>query len=158
MSPPPSVSGAHCGAHPAVAAVEICSRCGTFLCGECVEYFQEVTPCCAACLPLMLGGPASVRSRVSPAVGFAALLCWLGGFLVPERGGIALWVLSMPLGFAGLALAVQELRLIRAGQSGRRGRPWALIGLAVGTCYALALSLLVLAYVLFTYRQAGRAG
>ena len=58
-----AVAGANCGQHPGVAAVEICTRCGTFLCGECVEYFNEVTPACPSCLPLLARGPASTGSR-----------------------------------------------------------------------------------------------
>ncbi|MFZ5445247.1 MAG: hypothetical protein ACOZQL_34975, partial [Myxococcota bacterium] len=73
----PSLVGATCGKHAGVAAVEICARCGTFLCGECVDYFREDTPVCEACLPLMLGTPASLRARVSPllsALGLSGLL------------------------------------------------------------------------------------
>jgi hypothetical protein len=158
VSPPPSVSGAHCGAHPAAAAVELCSRCGTFLCGECVEYFQEVTPACAACLPLLGGGAASMRARLAPALALAGLGGYLVGFLVPGRAGIAWWVSSLPLGFSALALSVQELRLIRDGQAGSRGRHWARVGLGLGVAYALLLALLVLTFVLFTYRQLDRGG
>lgn len=158
MSPPPSVSGAHCGAHPAIAAVEICSRCGTFLCGECVEYFEEVTPCCAACLPLMRGGAASMRARLAPAIALAGLVAFLLGFLVPGRAGIALWGSSLPLGFSALAFSVQELRLIRDGQAGSRGRRWARVGFGLSVGYAILVVLLVLSFVLFTYRQLDRGG
>lgn len=158
MSPPQPLAGAHCGAHPAVAAVEICSRCGTFLCGDCVEYFKDTTPCCAACLPLMRGGPISPRVVVTPFIGLAGLVTWLSGFLVPGRAGIALWVSSLPLGFACLALSVMELRLVRAGQSSPRGKPLAWAGFVVGVVYALLFALLVLGFALFTYRQLDRAG
>lgn len=158
MSPPPSVSGAHCGAHPAVAAVEICSRCGTFLCGECVEYFKDITPCCAACLPLLKGPPPSPRLLVPPVLGFIALFIWLAGFLVPGRMGIALWTLSMPFGFSGLAFAVREVRLARAGTTSPRGKSIAWAGLIVCFAYVLLLALLVLGFVFFTTRQGGTVG
>lgn len=155
---PGSLAGAHCGKHPAVAAVEICTRCGTFLCGECVEYFNEVTPACAACLPLLKGSPASARARVSPlltTLGFNGLVA---GLLVRGRWGLAIWVLSFLLGFAGIAFGVQELRLIRAGQAGTRGRGWAIAGLLIGGLFALGFAALALSFALFTWRARGTAG
>ena len=122
---PSSVAGAHCGNHPAVSAVEICSRCGTFLCGECVEYFKETTPACSNCLPVLVGAPASARARVSPLLSTVGLAGLVAGFVVRGRPGLAIWVASFLLGFSGIAFGVQELRLIRADQAGKRGRNWA---------------------------------
>ena len=153
-----SLAGAHCGAHPAIAAVEICSRCGTFLCGECVEYFREVTPACSNCMPLLIGGPASARARVSPVLstlGFSALL---GGFLVRGRPGLGVWALGFVLGFAGIAFGVQELRLIRAGQAGAHGKGWAIAGLVIGGLFALGFGALAVSFALFTLRGHGTAG
>jgi hypothetical protein len=135
-----------------VPAVEICSRCGTFLCGECVEYFHETTPACASCLPLLKGSPASMRAKLSPTLSIVALLGWLGGFVVPGRAGLLVWGVSFPVGFAGLALAVQELRLIRAGQAGARGRWWARVGLGLGVSFALLFGALIASFLLFTWR------
>lgn len=154
----PSLAGASCGKHPGVAAVEICSRCGTFLCGECVEYFNEVTPACASCLPLLSGSPASARARVSPVLTSVGLSGLVAGFLARGRVGLAIWALSFLLGFAGLAFGVQELRLIRAGQAGTRGRRWAIAGLVVGGLFALLFGALVLSFALFTWRARGTAG
>ena len=126
---PSALAGAHCGNHPAVAAVEICTRCGTFLCGECVEYFKEETPSCASCLPLMAGGPASVRARISPFFASLGLSALVAGFVVRGRPGLAIWASGFFIGFAGIAFGVQELRLIRSGQAGSRGRNWARAGL-----------------------------
>lgn len=156
MSPAPTLQGATCGNHAGVPAVEICSRCGTFLCGECVEYFQEVTPACANCLPHLKGQPASVRAKLSPVLTAVALVGWLGGFLAPGRPGLVVWGLSFPIGFAGFAFAVQELRLIRAGQAGARGRWWARVGLGLGVLFALLFGMLVASFLLFTWRNAIR--
>lgn len=153
-----SLSGAHCGNHPAVAAVEICTRCGTFLCGECVEYFQETTAACANCLPLLRGGPASVRARVSPLFSTVGLGCLLAGFVVRGRPGLAIWAVGFVIGFAGLAFGVQELRLIRANQAGKRGRGWARAGLIIGALFALGFGLLAASFALFTYRAFGTPG
>lgn len=158
MSAPPVVAGAHCGAHPAVAAVEICTRCGTFLCGDCVEYAADETPCCGSCLPLMQQGPASLRARLGPLLALAGVLTWLAGFPVRGRAGLALWVLSLPLGGAGLTVSARELLRVRAGRSSGRGRPLAWAGLLLGALYAVLLSLLVLAFAVFTYRQRDTGG
>ena len=151
-------AGASCGNHPGVAAVEICTRCGTFLCGECVEYFNEVTPSCANCLPLLAGGPASMRARLSPLLTTSALGGIIAGFVVRGRPGLAIWAASFLLGFAGIAFGVQELRLIRASQAGTRGRRWAIAGLVVGALFALGFAGLVLSFALFTWRARGSPG
>ena len=153
-----SLAGASCGKHPGVAAVEICTRCGTFLCAECVEYFNEVTPACASCLPLLAGGPASARARVSPVLSTVGLGGLVAGFVVRGRPGLAIWALSCLLGFAGIAFGVQELRLIRENQAGTRGRRWAITGLVVGSLFALGFAALVFSFALFTWRARGSPG
>jgi len=155
--PVPSVAGASCGKHPAVPAVDICARCGSFLCGECVEYFGDATPACASCLPLMKGTPASVRARLSPLLALVALSGLPLGTLIHGRRGLGVWLLSFFLGFSGLALGVQELRLIKAGQAGTRGRRWAMGGVILGTIYALGFGALLIAFATFLYRTYGRA-
>ncbi len=152
---PSSVAGAHCGNHPAVAAVEICSRCGTFLCGECVEYFKETTPACSNCLPVLEGGPASTRARISPLLSVVGLVGLVAGFMVRGRPGLAIWATSFLLGFSGIAFGVQELRLIRADQAGKKGRNWARVGVAIGSIFALLFAALVFSFALFTWRARG---
>jgi hypothetical protein len=61
-----ALTGAHCGKHPEVAAVELCTRCGTFLCGDCVEYVRDETAACSDCAPLLRGVKASARAKVAP--------------------------------------------------------------------------------------------
>ena len=64
----PSVVGALCANHPGTGAVEICSRCGAFLCGECVLYVGEVVPVCATCRPFVENdGPPSRDAWAMPA-------------------------------------------------------------------------------------------
>ena len=43
-----SPTGARCGQHPDVAAVALCARCGTYVCGACTEVMGE-TAYCAPC-------------------------------------------------------------------------------------------------------------
>ena len=155
---PSSLAGAHCGNHPANPAVEICTRCGTFLCGDCVEYFEEETSACANCLPLLAGGPASVRARVSPAFTTLGLGALIAGFIVRGRPGLLIWAGGFLVGFAGLAFGVQELRLVKLDQSGSRGRNWARAGLVIGALFALGFAALVLSFALFTWRARGTPG
>lgn len=155
---PSSVAGAHCGNHPANPAVEICTRCGTFLCGDCVEYFHETTPSCANCLPLMAGGPASMRARISPVFTTLGLIALIGGFVVRGQPGLIIWAAGFLVGFAGLAFGVQELRLIKLDQAGSRGRKWARTGLVIGAVFALGFAALVLSFALFTWRARGTPG
>ncbi len=138
--------------------MEICSRCGTFLCGDCVEYFREETPACARCLPHLVGSPASSRARSSPLLSLLGLTGLLAGFLVQGRRGLVVWGVSAVLGFAGLALGAQELRLIRAGQAGTRGRRWARLGLGLGALFGVGFGLLLASFGYFIYRSYGRAG
>jgi len=156
VSASPSLAGAHCGNHATVPAVEICSRCGTFLCGECVEYFREETPACANCLPILIGSPPSLRARMSPLLSTLGLAGLLSGFLTHGRRGLVLWAAGFVVGFAGLAFGVQELRLIREGQAGTRGRRWAQIGLGVGALFALGFGLLLVSFGYFMFRSYGR--
>jgi hypothetical protein len=123
-----------------------------------VEYFREVTPACANCLPLLAGGPASVRARLSPVLSTLGLAGLVAGFVVRGRPGLAIWALSFLVGFAGIAFGVQELRLIRDGQAGTRGRRWARAGLVVGALFALGFGLLAASFLLFTFRGRGTAG
>lgn len=153
MSPPPTLAGAHCGAHPAVAAVEICSRCGTFLCGECVEYFQDTTPCCAACLPsVKLAGASSWRARVCGPASLVGLGLLASGFLVAGRGGLGLWLLGLPFTFLGVLAAVVELWRIRTGESGPRNKPFAWLGFATGAVALVGYGSLFAAFLYFTWR------
>ena len=147
------LADARCGNHPAMAAVEICSRCGKFVCAECLEYWKEVTPVCAACLPLMGGDAASRRAKLSPFVGALGLLGMAAGFLVPGRRGLEAWAVASPVAMAGLALGVLELRLIRASQSGAKGRGWAMAAVVMGAMGALVFVALVGGFVLFTLRS-----
>lgn len=99
--------GARCGNHPAVPAVDLCQRCGTFLCGDCVELIDETVYCPHCFQRLGAGDSPSVASRLSLVLGFVGLL-W--GFLP---------------GIVGLGIAAWELRQIRAGRSSARGLRYA---------------------------------
>lgn len=120
---------AQCATH-ANTAVDVCSRCGRFLCAECVDYL-DTTPLCDACLTIVTA-PASLRARLSAGLPIVAILGTVAGFLVPGRPGLVLWALSIPTGAVGLALALQELAAIDRKASPVAGRRWALVGKTVG--------------------------
>jgi hypothetical protein len=120
-----------CAVHPTVAAVEICERCGSFACGECVQ-FTNTSPSqtlCAACYG-RYGGKASTRATVALVLGIVGISsCWL-------------------LGVPGFILAVQELAAIERGESPERGR-----NLAQGAWYLglIQFGLIALGLVIFVF-------
>lgn len=140
---------AHCANHPAVGAVEICARCGSFLCGDCVEYFRDETPVCSTCLPLMAPKPASLRSKLAPVVSSIGLVAMVSGFLFPGRPGLAVWLGGMIFTFTGLTLAMLELRQ-KASPSGRK---WAIAGLILSVLGALIIAGLVFGFTRFIRAQ-----
>lgn len=141
----PAITGAHCGKHPAVAAVEICTRCGTFLCGDCVEYVRDETAACSDCAPLLRGVKATARAKLAPVLAAVGIVGLLTGFVVKGRPGLYFWGASAPLGMLGFALAVMELRLMRGSTVVNHGRRWARAGVVLGTLFLLgALGILAL--------------
>ena len=69
-----SSAGARCGVHTDVAAVEICKRCGRFLCGDCVSPVGE-DAYCADCRVRLPGAPSRLATAaVVVALSAAALL------------------------------------------------------------------------------------
>ncbi len=123
MPPPPA--GARCAQHPEQAAVDVCQRCGAFVCADCTEIRREDVYC-SRCAPLM-DRPPSKRVRT---------VFWLGAGWLPLLG-VLLWVgfrtgFGLPFGLATLltplewgvllALGLQELGARRRGESGPSGR------------------------------------
>src|SRR5579871_6794603 len=106
--------GARCANHPAVAAVEICQRCGNFVCGDCLE-IQEGQALCPPCFERKKeAGPASARATVSVVLGALGINCGL------------VW------GIPGLILAHQELAAIERGDSPPGGKYLAKAGKILG--------------------------
>ena len=117
-------SGARCGAHAEVAAVDVCQRCGRFLCGDCVELLDEEVYCaeCAARVNL----PPSLLAKAAPAAAGFAWLAFAAATL-GLRGPLSFFVLVVvpaPTARAALAMALVEWRRIKASASPARGRRW----------------------------------
>jgi hypothetical protein len=129
--------------------VDVCQRCGTFLCGECVELLGEDV-LCTACFQRAGGdAPPSRRAKASVILGVIGLVLGLGlGALIFLAG-----VIGLVPGVIGLVIGRGELRRIDAGQSPAVGRRLARVGVVLGWVnfglFSLA-ALLVLAAVILT--------
>ncbi len=117
--------------HADVAAVDVCKRCGRFLCGECLELRGE-DPYCDDCVK-RLDTPTSLRARL--------VLC--GGLLCLPATVFGAFFPALLLGaFVGsvvcLGFGLTELWGIRNDKSSRRGFKIALIGVvAAGLTFLL---------------------
>jgi hypothetical protein len=144
------LSGAACAAHAGVAAVEVCTRCGAFLCGDCVEYVMEERPFCAPCAQRARADRTPVTLKAAPFLALLGLLGICGGFLKPGRAGLALWAAALPTGFTGLALSIHHGRRLSTLDGVRQpGFGWAVAGRLLGLVHALASVLLLGSFVFF---------
>ncbi|MFP2928591.1 hypothetical protein ACLESO_26030 [Pyxidicoccus sp. 3LG] len=120
-----TATGVRCGAHPDLAAVATCARCGTFLCGECTEVLGE-SPYCAPCIEVLRRS-----AKPSRVVQVALVLNVLGLACLPCS--LALPLPTLVAGLAGVVLGSRELRRIRGGQGPERGRTQAQVVRALGS-------------------------
>ena len=123
-------AGARCAVHGDAPAVDICRRCGAFLCAACRG--DEVL--CGNCLAHHGRKPvASTQAWASLYLGLAGLAC---GFLP---------------GVVGLVLAHRELARIARGESSPGGRALANAGRMLG--WLNAALLLVVGAVLISHLE-----
>ena len=130
--------GARCALHPEVGAIDVCQRCGNFVCPTCVEV-TEADIFCTTCAPL-LAKPVSGRLKVVLAlsVGWIPMVL-VAQALVPTTVAPrwAWWALT-PFELAPLTLAwIQEVRARHQSRATRGG--W-MVGVSA---VALGLQLLV---------------
>jgi hypothetical protein len=95
-----------CAVHPDSPSVEICSRCGAFVCASCLEFdeSERQAPYCAGCYRKEVAPGASGRAVAALVVGIMCLsLC--------PPGGLVAWL-----------LAEQELSAIARGEAPMKGR------------------------------------
>ncbi|WP_257462817.1 B-box zinc finger protein [Archangium lipolyticum] len=122
---PPASTSPRCPTHQRVA-VATCTRCGTFLCGECTELLGEVAYC-ASCAALLgpQHGPIPLRLLGVSGLVLLGMLSTLAAFFpfLPASFAIPRWVLLGVSGALGLWVPTQELRRIDRGQGPRRARP-----------------------------------
>lgn len=121
---------ARCGLHVGSIAVDVCERCGVFLCRECTLSLELQTVCGSCLIRSALHPEVSVRARASFFLGLAGLVL---GFLP---------------GVVGLVLAYQELERIQWGESPPGGRAWANAGRLLGWLDVALLALAVVGWLL----------
>jgi len=147
------LAGAVCAKHAGVSAVEVCTRCGAFLCAECTEYVEGEKPVCAACAELLRKTKTPARLKAAPFLGAIGLIGLLEGFLQRGRLGLFVWALAIPTGFIGLVLSIQHgRRLSRPGALKQPGFGWAVTGRVLGLLHAVGSVLLVGSFVVFLVR------
>ncbi|MBI3184441.1 MAG: hypothetical protein HYZ28_20085 [Myxococcales bacterium] len=119
-----------CARHPSDAAVELCRRCGGFLCGECIQLHAD-EPYCEDCLKVVLR-PESRRSLVAVALATASAVLGFYGLvaaavlLATEVKGGPLFVMpAYAPGVAGMVMGYQERAKVRTGEAARKGRIYA---------------------------------
>lgn len=110
----PLATTVQCARHPAAPAVDVCQRCGTFTCGDCLELSSDAVLCSDCYRRQGASRVASTKAIASLILGLLGLLC---GF-VP--------------GVIGLALAYHELGRIDRGLSPGVGRGAARAGKILG--------------------------
>ena len=127
----PASQGAVCARHPEVAAVDVCGRCGAFVCADCVEYLRDATPACEPCARLLDGARPTRRAWAGlalSALGLGGLalgfawIAWLPWF----------WAPAVPLGLAGFVTSIREHRALRARQASAAAWRVVLAGRALG--------------------------
>ncbi|WP_224249208.1 hypothetical protein [Hyalangium gracile] len=128
-----------------------CSRCGTFLCGDCTEVLGEEA-FCADCMDwLRRNGPPS------RAVKWLIGGCIAGIFVFP----LVLFLAAVPhlvLGVAAMRVATRELRRIERGEGPLRGIPQAKVARALGVAHLVLSALWALPglFIYFTWGPGSR--
>jgi hypothetical protein len=125
-----------------------CARCGTFLCGACLELRGEAAWCEDCLAWLRKNGPPSRAVQVFIALGLAGVLGTpLCGALAP--------VLNLFVAVPGLLLTTRELRRIRQGEGPLRGVLQAKVARVLA---GLNLGLVLLWGAIIVYLWVGRRG
>ena len=137
--PPPS---ARCSRHPAAPAVDVCQRCGAFVCGECVNIRAEDIYC-PACVPFLdrPASPRSARALISALVGPVVLLTSGFGPTPARLLGAPLFLLASAI---ALALLLQERAARHRKQAPAKGFLYPLAWLAIGLDALLLVGLLAI--------------
>ncbi|MCU0696179.1 MAG: hypothetical protein MUC96_06610 [Myxococcaceae bacterium] len=131
----PVATGATCPVHVAVPAVEVCERCGRFVCGECLQFAQDGVALCTACFAKPHG--RSTRSGLALALVLAGCLG------------------CVPLTPIGIALAWLELRAIERGEAAAASKAGAQWALGLGLMQLAAGALLLVGLVGFRLWNGG---
>lgn len=135
----PTASSALCARHPQTPAVDTCQRCGSFVCGACLE-LREGKGYCPDCYSRAQSGPASTRAIAALVLGIVGLNC---GFLP---------------GIVGLVLSVRELAAIDRGEAPDTGRSLARGARVLGWINVALLVIAVAGIIIVVVRGRGADG
>lgn len=141
-----------CAKHPDVAAVDVCARCGTFLCGACVEYVRDGVAACTGCRAALALVDASWRARSVPllALGADVLFYAVPFALRHRREGLWLllgWVVAAGLTGVALVLARREEVAMAQARAAPAGRRWLRAGVVLMLPVLVPLALLLVGLV-----------
>ncbi|MCC6875025.1 MAG: DUF4190 domain-containing protein [Sandaracinaceae bacterium] len=107
-------ANARCAVHPQVRAIEVCARCGSYICGDCME-IEGVDAYCRDCFEkVSTKAPHGGRAT-------AAIVCGILGI----NG-------CLPLAIPAILLGHMELAAIERGESPPSGRNLAKGGMILG--------------------------
>lgn len=126
MAPVDALAGATCPRHAGVLAVDVCERCGRFVCGDCVSFRGEKTWCSECALQ-----PASASRRAT-----AALIVALAGCFF-----------CLPLSLLAIALGRVEQLAIERGEAPREGLGRARWALRLGVLQVVLFTLTLLGLI-----------
>ena len=99
-------AGAMCAKHAGTPAVDICVRCGSFVCAECEELSVTDEVFCATCFELVKSHPPTLRSYLARIGLVLACLLMLTPWFISPLGAL----LGMAFGVPSLALNALEKR------------------------------------------------
>lgn len=140
--------GATCPVHEGVLAVDLCERCGRFVCAECLVLRTERV-LCVSCAAL----PHGISARTHWVLGLS-LASWLSCTAVPlgrarEDVLLAFWGLlgGAPVALLALVLAQLERRAIERGTHARDGLRRLRWGARIAGLHLAAQLLLVASFV-----------
>jgi len=122
----PIASGALCPRHDGVLAVDLCERCGAFVCGDCLVLHQGRT----LCTPCSLA-PLGPSRRATASV----VLAVLG------------WLLCPPLTLVAVSLAWAEQAAIERREASVEGQPRLRLALGFAGVQIVVVGLLMVAFV-----------
>lgn len=140
--------GATCPQHPGVLAVDVCERCGRFVCAECLVLRTERV-LCAACAAIPYGISARTHWVLGLGIG-----CWLACTAVPlgrARDEVMLSLLGLvggaPVAIVALILGQLERRAIDRGTHARDGLRRLRWGVRLAGLHLAAQLLLVASFI-----------
>jgi hypothetical protein len=122
----PISSGALCPRHAGVLAVDLCERCGAFVCGDCLVLLKGRT-LCTSCSQVPFG--PSQRA--------------IAAFVLAVLG----WLLCPPFTLVAIPIAWAERAAIERKEAPSEGQAWVRLALGFAGVQIALVGLLVVAFI-----------